>query len=210
MQILAHRGLWREQKERNTWKAFRDAVSCGFGIETDVRDYKEELVVSHDIATPDCPKLEGFLEEYANSGKKTWLALNVKADGIQFQLEQMLKQYEIQNYFLFDMSIPEMVVTKREKLNFFTRHSDIESECVLYDYAVGVWLDSFFAENWITTDIIKKHLEAGKLVAVVSPEIHGFDCMPLWGFMKEAGLFKNTAMMLCTDKSQYAKEYFND
>lgn len=210
LNILAHRGLWHGQEEKNTLEALGNAISHGFGIETDIRDYQGKLVISHNMATQDCPELKKFFKNYADRGCKEWLALNVKADGLQHQLAELLEEYRICNYFLFDMSIPEMVATKRVHMNFFTRHSDIEHECVLYDDADGVWLDCFYEENWIAAPAIERHLADGKLIAVISPEIHGFDYIPLWRTMREEGLSGNRSVMLCTDKPEEAKEYFDD
>lgn len=208
MDILAHRGLWHVLEQKNTLSSLTDAVNKGFGIETDIRDYQERLVISHNIADSNSPDLESFFKEYAQKNRNEWLALNVKADGIQIKLMELIQKYNITKYFLFDMSIPEMVVNRKEKLNFFTRHSDIESQCVLYEYACGVWLDSFYVENWVTSDIIEKHLQNGKLISIISSEIHGFDQIPLWDLLKKTGLYKN--VMLCTDKPEFAREYFNE
>ncbi|HEC1569936.1 TPA: hypothetical protein R1X71_000931 [Campylobacter upsaliensis] len=38
MQILAHRGFWREKNEQNTLASLAKAFEMGFGIETDLRD----------------------------------------------------------------------------------------------------------------------------------------------------------------------------
>ena len=49
MNIIAHRGFWRKEKEMNTSIAFSRAISSNYGIETDVRDCCGELVISHDV-----------------------------------------------------------------------------------------------------------------------------------------------------------------
>ncbi|EHZ0305119.1 hypothetical protein K4888_001154 [Campylobacter upsaliensis] len=50
MQILAHRGFWREKKEQNSLASLAKAFEMGFGIETDLRDGGGNLLLSHDIA----------------------------------------------------------------------------------------------------------------------------------------------------------------
>ncbi|EAH9987818.1 hypothetical protein E0F82_07000 [Campylobacter upsaliensis] len=51
MQILAHRGFWREKNEQNTLASLAKAFEMGFGIETDLRDGGGgNLLLSHDIA----------------------------------------------------------------------------------------------------------------------------------------------------------------
>ena len=58
MQILAHRGRWRSPSEKNSEGAFRAALSAGYGIETDIRDFDGRLVISHDPARADAMDLD--------------------------------------------------------------------------------------------------------------------------------------------------------
>lgn len=208
MKILAHRGLWKTEQEKNSLRVLEHSLHKGFGIETDIRDYREELVISHNIADITSPKLEDFLVFYQKQQSNLPLALNVKADGIQWKLKVLLEKYQISNYFLFDMSVPEMVVNRREGLRFYTRHSDVESECVLYEQAEGVWLDSFYEINWLTEEIIEKHLSDQKKVSIISSEIHGYPHQHMWEMIKTNGFFDNQNVMLCTDLPIEARSFF--
>ena len=49
VEILAHRGFWKKESEKNTQIAFERAFDKGFGIETDLRDIKGEIVISHNM-----------------------------------------------------------------------------------------------------------------------------------------------------------------
>ena len=207
MKIIAHRGLWRKADGKNTLEAFNQAFLNGYGIETDIRDFAGRLVISHNMATAQCPTLKELFHVYTSEKHNTMLALNVKSDGIQDALLELIEEYGIKNYFVFDMSVPEMVVYKRMQIPFFTRHSDIENECVLYDDAQGVWLDSFYEENWLTDLMVQKHIEDGKRICVISPEIHGFEPCSMWKMLKEKNDTEN--IMLCTDKPNEAEAYFN-
>ena len=51
--ILAHRGFWQSEDEKNTKVAFERAFDNGFGIETDLRDIKGTIVISHNMPTGD-------------------------------------------------------------------------------------------------------------------------------------------------------------
>lgn len=207
MEILAHRGLWNKIEEKNTMSSLTRAFEHGMGIETDVRDDRGELVISHDIPNEDCILLERLLEEYRKRGFHQPLAINIKADGLQDKIAKLIVKYEISRYFVFDMSIPEMVQYRKAGIRFFCRSSDIESECVLYKDASGVWVDSFYQKDWISAEKIRKFIEDHKEVGIISPEIHGFNEEKLW---KEIKLMSAEGMelMLCTDKGKLAKEYF--
>ena len=50
MKILAHRGYWKKNPEQNTLKALIEGLIIGDGIEFDIRDYSNKIVISHDIS----------------------------------------------------------------------------------------------------------------------------------------------------------------
>ena len=208
MNILAHRGLWKTPEEKNKMFSIERAFASGFGVETDLRDYDGTLVISHDIADAGCCRAEELFKFYRDSGSHSILALNVKADGIQILLKPLLEKYQIKKYFLFDMSIPELVVNARESLPFYTRHSDIENECVMYEKAKGVWLDSVYDKCWLTRDIIGRHLMNNKELCIVSPELHGYAYEPTWKMLKDNFYHESGLISLCTDEPNKAKEFF--
>ena len=47
IKIIAHRGFWKIESEKNTMLALERAIENGFGFETDLRDYAGKLVISH-------------------------------------------------------------------------------------------------------------------------------------------------------------------
>lgn len=208
MNIIAHRGCWKKPKEKNTLLAFERAFKHGYGIETDIRDYKGELVISHDVADESCIKLAEFLELYQSTGCESVLALNIKADGICNLLYRVLMEYEIGRYFAFDMSVPEMVLYRKAGCKYYARQSDIEQDPILYQDAEGVWLDAFYAYDWMKSDVIKRHVSQGKDVVIVSPELHGMDSEFLWNDLKENGFSSNERLFLCTDRPEAAEKYF--
>ena len=57
--VLAHRGIFNCEKEKNSQRALSMALVNGFGIETDIRDLGGRIVISHD---PPEHSLESSLE----------------------------------------------------------------------------------------------------------------------------------------------------
>lgn len=208
MEILAHRGFWKITGEKNSLFSIENALKNGWGIETDIRDYCGKLVISHNIATEICFEAETVFSYYARQQCNSTLALNVKADGIQELVTEELSKYEIENYFLFDMSIPEMVVNAEKHLNFYTRYSDIEENCVMYEAAKGVWVDSFGDYAWLKPTVIERHLGEGKAVCIVSPELHGKDHNPIWKMLKDSKIYQSNYLKLCTDIPDLAVNFF--
>lgn len=193
--------------EKNTITAIERSFLSGFGTETDIRDYGGELVISHDIADVSSLLFGSLVNSYLEFGDNLPLALNIKSDGLQALLRQFLEHYGIKNYFVFDMSVPDMIGYCRAGLNFATRESEYETHPVLYQDAAYVWMDMFISD-WIEESHIERHLSCGKKICIVSPDLHG---RPPKGFWERIALFACTRgedVMLCTDYPEEARMLF--
>lgn len=210
MLILSHRGYWKRDEEKNTPIAFRRSFSFGFGTELDVRDYCGRLVISHDIPDSVSMEFRSLLEVYCEFNKGLFLAINIKADGLQKLLLDLLNEYQIENYFVFDMAVPDALAYLNLQMKAFTRESEFETDPSFYEQADGVWMDEF-RTRWITPQRIKHHLDNGKKICIVSPELHQMDHLVRWKDCK--AMSKNLdkgELMLCTDSPEEARRYFND
>ena len=61
------------------------------------------------MAVADSVKVNELFELYNKYNCFLPLALNIKSDGLQVKLKNLLELYNIQNYFVFDMSAPEEI-----------------------------------------------------------------------------------------------------
>lgn len=207
MQIISHRGFWNSSIEKNSLEAIRNSLINGYGFESDLRDFQEHLVISHNIATKHSPLARQVWEMISEINKDCCFAINVKADGLKEPLLKELKKYNITNYFTFDMSVPQMIEYLEMDLRVFSRQSEFETQPVLYDKVAGVWIDGFYDTDWITQDIIDNHIENGKQVCIVSPELHMRPYDLFWKRIKSMNIdFAN--VMLCTDLPDRAKIFF--
>lgn len=210
MTILAHRGYWNNQIEQNSLKALKTALEKGYGFESDIRDHMERLVISHNIATSvsqDAEEVFSLLNEFNDM---YCFAVNIKADGLKELLKSLFYKYSINNYFLFDMSVPQMVEFREMGLRYFTRQSEVEPEPYMYDDAAGVWVDGFGSVEWITRELLAGHMDNGKEICLVSPELHNkIDYRRFWKTIKEYNL-NTEKLMLCTDYPDEAKEFFDE
>lgn len=207
MKILAHRGYWDQNIERNSPKALRQALEHGYGFESDVRDYKGKMVISHNIAdefSQDAKEVFSWLHEYKD---EYCFAINIKADGLKDILKKYIEEFAISNYFLFDMSVPQMVEFREMGLRYFTRQSEVEPIPCMYEDAAGVWIDGFWSPDWITEEIVQKHVREGKEVCLVSPDLHGNEYRTFWKKLKSWNI-DDTGILLCTDHPDEAKEFF--
>lgn len=211
MEILSHRGYWKIESEKNKLIAFERSFSCGFGVETDIRDLNGILVISHDIPSLDDTEMltvESFLKLYKSFGKNLPLALNIKSDGLQEKLLKFIIKYEVSNYFVFDMSIPDTFGYLNKGYKVFTRQSEYEQTPSFIDIVDGIWLDEFIT-HWIKIGTIKNHIENDRKVCIVSPELHKRNYLTEWENYKEMfKIISSEKIMLCTDLPEKAKEYF--
>ena len=206
IEILAHRGWWDRPEERNTLGALARAFAAGMGVETDLRDRAGEIVISHDPpAAGNCQTFRELLELYARAGQPGQLALNIKSDGLQSTVKSLLLQFDVKQYFLFDMSIPDALQWLKSDCRIFTRQSEYEPVPALYDRSAGIWIDSF-RQDWFESDLINFHLNSGKQVAIVSPEIHGRDPKAIWALLSS---LTGAGISLCTDRIADARRFFH-
>ena len=206
-QILCHRGFWDELSDQNSIKSFTLAFEHGFGIETDVRDYGSKLVISHDPPyQSDLMELSQLLELYKRlCSQEIVLGINIKADGLVDPIAAEIAHHGIENYFVFDMSIPELLRYRDKGLNYFTRLSDYEIMPIEVENADGIWLDAF-ESDWFSPEELTD-LGRPSRICIVSSELHGRDHAEQWLKVKDY-LLTYPQGMICTDEPLKAKEYF--
>lgn len=207
MKILAHRGYWDADIKSNSSKALLTALELGFGFESDLRDYCGELVVSHDIADASCQAATEVFDWLKKFENRYCFAINIKSDGLKKLLAQGLRCHGVTNYFTFDMSIPQMVEFREQGLTYFTRQSEIELAPVMYEDAAGVWIDGFWSNEWITKDLLLKHMEQGKDVCLVSPDLHNRSYSDFWNQLLSFDI-DFSKVYLCTDHPLQAQKFF--
>ena len=221
--IIAHRGWWEAPEEKNTESAFVKALQAGFGIETDIRDLDGRLVIAHDIPTLASSPMsvarffELYNEHTASHTVPPVLALNIKCDGLTAPLKQLLEQYHITRYFVFDMSIPDTLHYLRAGLNTFTRLSDIEPEPLLLTECAGIWIDAF-QSDWVSFPLklptVEPAVLAEKQFCLVSPELHKRQSYKTtwqqWQQQLATSTLNPNQLFLCTDFPMEAFTFFND
>ena len=199
-------------ERQNSLPAFSKSFELGFGVETDLRDHNAEIVISHDMpveSTTLC-KLTDLLDLYKDNNLGLPLALNVKADGMSNKVNAILSSYQITNYFMFDMSIPDTIPYRNLGMKFYTRQSEYEPQPAFYKSAAGVWLDAFEGD-WIDEQVLLQHAAHGKSICIVSSELHGRPQLEQWGRIRKfASTYPDLNIAICTDFPTQARSFFND
>ena len=99
----------------NTIKQLKK-IPYNYGVEVDVRDYNNNLILNHDPFK----KGENFLN-YLKYFKHKFIIINIKSEGIEKRVYKILKQKKIFNFFLLDVTIPFIVKLNKnliKKLQF--------------------------------------------------------------------------------------------
>jgi glycerophosphoryl diester phosphodiesterase len=207
LNIIAHRGYWLNNSEKNTSLAFARALQHGFGIETDFRDFDGTLVVSHDPPSANSMKISELVKLYRDQPVTAPMALNIKSDGLHELVIDLIQRAKFKNAFAFDMAVPDMRGYINKKIPIFTRLSEYERYPALLESSNGVWLDAFESQ-WYSTKTILSLLDQNKQVAIVSSELHGRPYTNLWDWIKGNHFHQDPLISICTDFPMHAKEFF--
>ena len=210
--ILCHRGIWKKKIEQNSEVAIKKALENGFGVEIDLRYHEKNILISHDPlgrqrrSDIKAVSLETVFEIASATESKGYLALNAKEDNLQEEVRRLAIKYNIDRYFLFDMSVPDLIGGAKHDVNQFGRLSSYEDPCKIAEFCCGLWIDGFDNSEKIygeSLEIIKKWPRC----AFVSPELHGREKKEGWKVLKQINQ-RHSDMMICTDEPYEALEYF--
>jgi hypothetical protein len=201
--ILSHRGYWKNAAEKNLPVAFHRSFDLGFGTETDVRDCAGKLLISHDPPSGKEMTLDDLLD--IMGGRNLPLAMNIKADGLAVMLRDAMKRRGHTNWFVFDMSIPDMRQQLLAGNPVYARISEVEAEMDWHKDAKGIWLDAFNGQ-WHGVPVIQALRAKGRKVCIVSPELHKAPHMQYWQSLLP--LAKDDGTLLCSDLPEEAQKMF--
>lgn len=192
--IYAHRGLWHTKIEQNSEQAINDCIARKYGLETDLRLGSEGIVLAH---SPEDLSLDPVVISKAIFS--TNVALNIKEDGLLPLLVKFKEKIINSNSFVFDGSIPEMLIYKKAGIPQALRLSEYESE-LPWETDI-LWVDGFESDWWLT-ESSKNRFFLGKRVIIVSPEIHGRSPETTWNYILENWDNPHFEIAICTDRPQ--------
>jgi hypothetical protein len=164
MQIIRHR--------RNTIAELKETPT-NLGVEVDIRSYGDELILHHD------PFVHGEnFEKWLEYFQHKTLILNVKEEGLENRVLEVMRAYNINDFFFLDQSFPFLIITAHggEK-RCAVRVSEFESIDTALNLAGNIdwiWVD-YFTHFPLDHDSTQKLQSAGFKLCLVSPELQGFD-----------------------------------
>ena len=190
MKIIAHRINKIEQLK---------ALPNEYGAEVDIRSKGSQLIIHHDPFS-DGEDFEEWIKHYNHDT----LILNVKEEGLESRLIELMKNKEIINYFFLDQSFPFLIkwskAGERRCAVRVSEYEPIETAIVLSKEIDWVWVDCF-SKFPLTSAEYKTLKSAGLKLCLVSPELQGRD--PVMGITSMASFLKENHMVMdavCTKR----------
>jgi hypothetical protein len=148
-------------------------IPTQYGVEIDIRDLGERLVLHHDPYV-DGENLEDFLRDYQHGT----LILNVKSERIEHRVLELVRKYKIKDYFFLDSTFPMIyLLSNQRETNIALRFSEYEGLDTLLSMkgkVKWVWVDCFTKLS-INKENYSKLKEWGYKLCLVSPELQGRD-----------------------------------
>ena len=163
MEFIAHRINKLEELEK---------LSKKYGVEIDLRDNVDgKIYINHD------PFILGEdFEEYLKKYSHGTMILNIKSERIELKILELLKRYNIKEYFFLDSSFPMIkLLSDQGEKNIALRYSEYEGFDTLEKMQGKidwVWVDCF-TKLPIDNEIYRKIKNMGYKLCLVSPELQG-------------------------------------
>ena len=153
----------------NTIKELKE-IPIEYGIEIDLRDnVNGEIHIAHD------PFILGelfdtFLQFYNHS----FMILNIKSERIEWTILELLKKYNISEYFFLDSSFPmihQLVVSGENNIALrFSEFEGLDTIRNMKNKVNWVWIDCF-TKNPLTIEIYNQLKDMNFKLCFVSPEL---------------------------------------
>ena len=162
MEFIAHR--------INTIEELKQ-VPVDYGVELDLRDRGDRLILAHD------PFMGGEdFEEYLKHYKHGTMILNIKSERIEHRILALIQKYKVNKYFFLDSSFPMIYLLSKEgEKNLALRFSEFEGIDTILNMegkVAWIWVDCFTRLS-ITKENYKLLHDKGFKFCLVSPELQG-------------------------------------
>ena len=190
-QIIIHRC--------NTINQLR-SIPKKYGVEIDIRSYKDQLVLHHDPFVKDAETFHDWINHFEHES----IILNVKEEGLEEKLIKIMKDYEIDKYFFLDQSFPFLVkyANKGHSKSAirFSEFESIDTVLSLEGKIEWVWVDYFSQFPLKKKESYLLH-NKGFNICLVSPELQGFN--PEVEIIKLQNSIKNNDIIFDTVCTKY-------
>jgi hypothetical protein len=171
------------------------ATPSDYGVEIDLRDRGDRLVLQHD-PFQDGQDFEQYLQHYHHG----LMILNIKSERIEHRVLELVQAAGVRDYFFLDSSFPmirALVGQGEHRIAVrFSEFEPIESALALAGQVDWVWIDCFtrMPLDDHTYRLLKQHFK----LCAVSPELQGRDVATIAGIRQQLASFSLDAV--CTKR----------
>ena len=170
-------------------------VPCKYGVEVDIREYGNRLILNHE------PHSGGDeLKEYLKYFKHRFIILNIKEAGIEHEVIDLVEKSGICDYFLLDVEFPFMYRASRigNIRKIAVRYSEAEplelaeAQRGLMDW---LWVDTI-TKLPLTKESYKKIKDMKYRICLVSPDRWGREkeILPTINYLKREQIIIDAVM----------------
>lgn len=171
-----------------------------YGVEIDIRSYKDQLVLHHDPFVKDAETFHDWINHFEHGS----IILNVKEEGLEEKLIKIMSDYKIDKYFFLDQSFPFLVkYANKGHSKSAIRLSEFESIDTVFSLEgkiEWVWVDYFSQFPLNKKESYLLH-DKGFNICLVSPELQGFN--PEVEIVKLQNFIKNNDIIFDTVCTKY-------
>ena len=144
-----------------------------YGVEIDIRSNNSKLILHHE------PFLEGVVfEDWLSEYNHKNLILNIKEEGLEKKILELMNEYGINEFFFLDQSFPFLINLlnsgeKRTSIRL-SEFESIETILNLKKSPNWIWVD-FFSYFPLNDEKLKLLKNCGYRLCIVSPELQGYN-----------------------------------
>lgn len=117
-------------------------IPKNYGVELDIRNSTSGLILSHELSN-EGTLFEEYLEEYNNE----LLVANIKESGTEDEAIRLIKNKNIDNFFLLDVEFPYIYqnfeLNKKYLSTRFSKYESIDSVKNLINKVEWLWVDTY-------------------------------------------------------------------
>jgi hypothetical protein len=141
------------------------------GVEIDIRDWGNNLILAHD-PFKDGEDFEDYIKHYHHGT----MILNIKSERIEHRVLELIRKYNIKDYFFLDSSFPMIQLLSNEGEDNialrFSEYEGLDTIIKMKNRVKWVWVDCF-SRLPITTQSFALLKNNGFKLCLVSPELQG-------------------------------------
>lgn len=142
-----------------------------YGVEVDIRSNNGSLIIQHEPLAPG-EEFRAWLKHYRHGT----LILNVKEEGLEAPLIELMNEHSIRDYFFLDQSFPFLIkwaaLGERRCAVRISEFESLETALKLSGKIDWVWVDCF-NHFPLTGNDAKRLQDHGFKLCLVSPELQG-------------------------------------